>query len=655
MIKKFIEKIKIVIKEFLYIDEKIEIGEYYVGKDNRKRYNLKYKCCCGKFIIHGSHKQSYNTITMYQNDPIFSFVYKQCHLTDIDFIKYIKENMETIFKIKYNPHSKNTIINHKYCKKCIIYKNKLMIDIQQELLDKKIYRLDIDGVKTNRYGYCNGFDKGTMKTGMKYYIKCCNVNGVKISINNITWNILPINDFIIKKSARKNNKFYYSICDNIDKNMCYCCKKKNNFIKDSNKDEVDIELSKDEVNIELNKDELDLYEKDISPTHQGRLLLFDVEFKNKNYRLYSTKYNRIYAITEGKAHLGGKCIDCGEEDYRLLEFDHKSNKIFSIAGTSGHSREKIKKEINKCDLRCVNCHHVKSINTLYKESNHNHNNKHLQTFWYKEEYSIYEIIKYFGLCENRVFKTYLINKKKKEGCSKCGCKKYVNNYPGVYQLNHLVDSKVLDVCSMKKLPDYNVLDIYCELLKCEVLCGNCHKLFTLNKRYSGSIMYEIKNKDDFKNLKSPECYNTKTFKEASLTKSGNKIRVLFRQADALKLYGEYPLREFKENEKEEAIKFRNEVQNNITNINNINIEEFQKKYHEDKKLSNCYYKNWLKNYNNYIAFIEKNKKKPNKGSSVKEEKSLGYWFQNQKALYKKNGGMFVHSEICDKFKIIYSN
>ena len=198
MEKQFIEKIKIFIKEFLYIDKEIEIGEHCVGKDNSKRCNLKYKCYCGEFIIHGNHTQLYNTLTMYKKDPIFSLIYQQKNLQYDEFIEYIKNNMETIFKIKYNPNSKNTIINHKYCKKCIIYKNKLMIDIQQELLDKKIYTLYIDGFQTERYGYCKGYDKGTRKNGTKQYIKCCNENGVEISINKITWNILPINDFIIK-------------------------------------------------------------------------------------------------------------------------------------------------------------------------------------------------------------------------------------------------------------------------------------------------------------------------------------------------------------------------------------------------------------------------------------------------------------------------
>ena len=333
-----------------------------------------------------------------------------------------------------------------------------------------------------------------------------------------------------------------------------------------------------------------------------------------------------------------------EEDYRLLEFDHKSNKDFNIAGTQGKSLEKYKKEIDKCDLRCVKCHHIKTINTLYKKSNYNYNNKHLQTFWYKEEYSIYEIIKYFGLCVNRVLKTYLINTRKKEGCCKCGCKKYINDYPGVYHLNHLVDSKVSDISMMRKICNYNVLDIYCELLKCEVLCGNCHKLFTLNTRYRDSIMYEIKNKDDFIKLKSPDYYNNKTYKEPHLIKSRDKICVYFSSEVAIKIYNECPSKRFEKNEEDKAIKFRDEVQNNIDNIDNIdsiNIEEIRRKYNEDKKLSHPHYIAWLKNYNNFIIFKKKNKKNPYTKSVDNGEKSLVNWFTNQTKRYNNNKGVIL--------------
>lgn len=53
------------------------------------------------------------------------------------------------------------------------------------------------------------------------------------------------------------------------------------------------------------------------------------------------------------------CVDCGESDPIVLDFDHvrgvKSYNIATmIAGT--HAIESIKKEIDKCDVRCANCH-----------------------------------------------------------------------------------------------------------------------------------------------------------------------------------------------------------------------------------------------------------------------------------------------------------
>ncbi len=54
------------------------------------------------------------------------------------------------------------------------------------------------------------------------------------------------------------------------------------------------------------------------------------------------------------------CIDCGESDPVVLEFDHRENtkKISAVAEMIGHNCgwEKIKTEIEKCDVRCANCH-----------------------------------------------------------------------------------------------------------------------------------------------------------------------------------------------------------------------------------------------------------------------------------------------------------
>ena len=59
-----------------------------------------------------------------------------------------------------------------------------------------------------------------------------------------------------------------------------------------------------------------------------------------------------------------KCIDCGEKDSRVLEFDHvePSSKFKYISKMrSGHySWKSILSEINKCEIRCANCHRRKN-------------------------------------------------------------------------------------------------------------------------------------------------------------------------------------------------------------------------------------------------------------------------------------------------------
>lgn len=59
-----------------------------------------------------------------------------------------------------------------------------------------------------------------------------------------------------------------------------------------------------------------------------------------------------------------KCIDCGEDDPIVLEFDHKKPelKFKSLSKMlSGHwSWESLTEEIAKCDIRCANCHRRKT-------------------------------------------------------------------------------------------------------------------------------------------------------------------------------------------------------------------------------------------------------------------------------------------------------
>ena len=106
--------------------------------------------------------------------------------------------------------------------------------------------------------------------------------------------------------------------------------------------------------------------------------------KNKNKLTYSSrckdcqkKYHKVYYSNNKLKYIEKRkrqrnktqtfilsylkdkqCVDCGEKDIVVLEFDHLKDKSFSIGGTSGRSRslDSIQREIDKCEIVCANCH-----------------------------------------------------------------------------------------------------------------------------------------------------------------------------------------------------------------------------------------------------------------------------------------------------------
>ena len=57
-----------------------------------------------------------------------------------------------------------------------------------------------------------------------------------------------------------------------------------------------------------------------------------------------------------------QCVDCGEKDIVVLDFDHISDKKLGIAEMyrNRYSLQAIKDEIKKCVIRCANCHRRKT-------------------------------------------------------------------------------------------------------------------------------------------------------------------------------------------------------------------------------------------------------------------------------------------------------
>ena len=61
--------------------------------------------------------------------------------------------------------------------------------------------------------------------------------------------------------------------------------------------------------------------------------------------------------------LGGVCIDCGTDDPLVLHFDHidRNEKSFDLGKMFGRiSTKKLLPEIQKCELRCRECHWKKT-------------------------------------------------------------------------------------------------------------------------------------------------------------------------------------------------------------------------------------------------------------------------------------------------------
>lgn len=92
-------------------------------------------------------------------------------------------------------------------------------------------------------------------------------------------------------------------------------------------------------------------------------------YKRKHYEAHRDRYianaaMRTQRVTEARTRFlvdylrRHPCVDCGETDVLVLEFDHLADKLFNIsAAIRGYrSMEALLEEIQKCEVVCANCH-----------------------------------------------------------------------------------------------------------------------------------------------------------------------------------------------------------------------------------------------------------------------------------------------------------
>ena len=72
------------------------------------------------------------------------------------------------------------------------------------------------------------------------------------------------------------------------------------------------------------------------------------------------KFNQTFILDYLSTH---HCVDCGEKRTACLEFDHvRPGKKYMISKMvmEGYALQTIQKEIALCDVRCANCHRIKT-------------------------------------------------------------------------------------------------------------------------------------------------------------------------------------------------------------------------------------------------------------------------------------------------------
>ena len=92
-----------------------------------------------------------------------------------------------------------------------------------------------------------------------------------------------------------------------------------------------------------------------------RKILNEINYQNNKNKVMDNKNQRIERNRKFIVSiLRMGCVDCNSKDIRVLEFDHLRNKTLGIAQMRSHSLERLKEEIDKCEVVCANCHNIRT-------------------------------------------------------------------------------------------------------------------------------------------------------------------------------------------------------------------------------------------------------------------------------------------------------
>lgn len=148
------------------------------------------------------------------------------------------------------------------------------------------------------------------------------------------------------------------------------------------------------------------------------------------------------------------CLDCGNSDPLVLEFDHVGVKHADLAllVAEGAARGRIEREIANCEVVCVNCHRIRTASR--------------GDSWRLDPMTLDQAI---GLTwGERRNMAYVRDYLKKSRCTDCGEGRLI-----VLDFDH-VGVKRGHVTELARR-GCRLATLIAEISKCEVRCGNCHR------------------------------------------------------------------------------------------------------------------------------------------------------------------------------------
>lgn len=174
---------------------------------------------------------------------------------------------------------------------------------------------------------------------------------------------------------------------------------------------------------------------------------------------YAAKVVRMQALREHVLdHLRHTpCVDCGERDPVVLEFDHVGEKVSSISKlvSDGASRTAVDTEIARCEVVCTNCHRRRTAR---------------RGGWRRDAAPSAATRPYVNPHAARNV-AHVLDVLRRCSCADCG-----ERDPVVLEFDHVGPKRA----AVTQLAWYgcSIASIDAEIRQCEVRCANCHRRMT---------------------------------------------------------------------------------------------------------------------------------------------------------------------------------